>query len=114
MSIRMTQPISEPAGPAHGRALDGPAEPSHAAYRPTAMSTQQMSRGAVAAATAAMLGAAFWVGSHSGREASAAPLVSYPIATNPGTPGYPASPSGITVTGTSEVPVTVMPGVLAG
>ena len=62
-----------------------------------------MSRGAVAAATAAMLGAAFWVGSHSGREASAAPLVSYPIATNPGTPGYPASTPGITVTGTSEV-----------
>jgi uncharacterized protein YggE len=66
------------------------------------MSTQQMSRGAVAAATAVLLGAAFWVGSHSGREASAAPLVSAPIATNPGTPGTVGAP-GITVTGTSEV-----------
>ena len=43
-----------------------------------------MSRGAVALTTAALLGGAFWVGSHSVREASAAPLVSYPIATNPG------------------------------
>lgn len=62
-----------------------------------------MSRGAVAATTAVLLGAAFWVGSHSGREASAAPLVSYPIATSPGTPSLPASTPGITVTGTSEV-----------
>ena len=53
MSIRMTPQISEPAR----RPLGPPAEPSHAAYRPTPMSTQQMSRGAVAAATAAMLGA---------------------------------------------------------
>src|SRR5690242_4618829 len=67
------------------------------------MSTQQMSRGAVAAATAATLGAAFWVGSHSGQQASAAPLVSYPIATNPGSSSLPASTPGITVTGTSEV-----------
>ncbi|WP_344135397.1 SIMPL domain-containing protein [Pedococcus bigeumensis] len=67
------------------------------------MSTQQMSRGAVAAATAVLLGAAFWVGSHSGREASAAPLVSYPITTNPGSTGVPATSPGITVTGTSEV-----------
>ena len=66
------------------------------------MSTQQMSRGAVAAATAALLGAAFWVGSHSGREASAAPLVSFPTATTPGT-GVPVSTPGITVTGTAEV-----------
>lgn len=67
-----------------------------------------MSRGAVAAATAVLLGAAFWVGSHSGREASAAPLVSYPIATNPvstnpSIPGTSTSTPGITVTGTSEV-----------
>ena len=61
-----------------------------------------MSRGAVAAATAVLLGAAFWVGSHSGREASAAPLVSFPTATNPGT-GLPGSTPGITVTGTAEV-----------
>jgi uncharacterized protein YggE len=66
------------------------------------MSTQQMSRGAVAAATAALLGAAFWVGSHSGREASAAPLVSFPTATTPGA-GVPGSTPGITVTGTAEV-----------
>ena len=67
------------------------------------MSTQQMSRGAVAAATAALLGAAFWVGSHSGRDAAAAPLVTVPTATTPGTPGIPASSPGITVTGTAEV-----------
>jgi uncharacterized protein YggE len=66
-----------------------------------------MSRGAVAAATAVLLGAAFWVGSHSVREASAAPLVSYPITTGPGTPSAPTSTPGgtpgITVTGTAEV-----------
>lgn len=62
-----------------------------------------MSRGAVAAATAVLLGAAFWVGSHSGREASAAPLVTFPTATTPGTTGLPASSPGITVTGTAEV-----------
>jgi uncharacterized protein YggE len=67
------------------------------------MSTQQMSRGAVAAATAALLGAAFWVGSHSGREASAAPLVTFPTATTPGPPGTPVGSPGITVTGTAEV-----------
>src|SRR6476659_9103520 len=67
------------------------------------MSTQQMSRGAVAAATAVLLGAAFWVGSHSGREASAAPLVSYPITTSRGPLSAPSSTPGITVTGTSEV-----------
>ncbi|WP_091788297.1 SIMPL domain-containing protein [Pedococcus dokdonensis] len=66
------------------------------------MSTQQMSRGAVAAATVVVLGAAFWAGSHSGREASAAPLVSYPIATNP-TGGTAAGSPGITVTGTAQV-----------
>ena len=61
-----------------------------------------MSRGAVAAATAVLLGAAFWVGSHSGREASATPLVSFPTATMPGPGGHAGSP-GITVTGTAEV-----------
>ena len=59
-----------------------------------------MSRGAVAVATAVLLGAAFWVGSHSGREASAAPLVTFPT---PATPGLPASSPGITVTGTAQV-----------
>jgi uncharacterized protein YggE len=82
--------------------IQGGTEPSHPAYRHTAMSTQPMSRGAVAAATAVLLGAAFWVGSHSGREASAAPLVSFPTATNPGSAGGVSSP-GITVTGTAEV-----------
>jgi uncharacterized protein YggE len=67
------------------------------------MTTQMLSGGAVAPATAVLLGAAFWVGSHSGREASAAPLVSYPITTNPGSTGVPATSPGITVTGTSEV-----------
>jgi uncharacterized protein YggE len=70
------------------------------------MSTQPMSRGAVAVATAVLLGGAFWVGSHSGREASAAPLVALPTATspgNPGTPGTPVSSPGITVTGTAQV-----------
>ncbi|MEO6411344.1 MAG: SIMPL domain-containing protein [Pedococcus sp.] len=67
------------------------------------MSTQPMSRGAVALATAALLGGAFWVGSHSGREASAAPLVSFPSPTNPGTSGIPVSSAGITVTGTAQV-----------
>jgi uncharacterized protein YggE len=67
------------------------------------MSTQQMSRGAAAAATAVLLGAAFWVGSHSSREASAAPLVAFPTVPNPGAAGTPASSPGITVTGTSEV-----------
>ena len=62
-----------------------------------------MSRGAVALVTAALLGGAFWVGSHSGREASAAPLVTFPSPTNPGTPGIPASSPGITVTGTAQV-----------
>jgi uncharacterized protein YggE len=67
------------------------------------MSTQPMSRGAVALATAALLGGAVWVGSHSGREASAAPLVTIPSPTNPGTSGIPVSSPGITVTGTAEV-----------
>jgi uncharacterized protein YggE len=67
------------------------------------MSTQPMSRGAVAVATAVLLGGAFWVGSHSGREASAAPVVTFPSPTNPGTPGVPASSPGITVTGTAQV-----------
>ena len=62
-----------------------------------------MSRGAVAAATAVLLGAACWVGSPSGREASAAPLVSYPVTTSPSPLSLPASTPGITVTGTSEV-----------
>jgi uncharacterized protein len=65
------------------------------------MSTQPISRGAVAVATVVLLGGAFWVGSHSGREASAAPLVTFPTATSPGTQG--AGSPGITVTGTAQV-----------
>lgn len=61
-----------------------------------------MSRGTVAVATVVLLGGAFWVGSHSGREASAAPLVTFPTATTPGTQGGASSP-GITVTGTAQV-----------
>jgi uncharacterized protein YggE len=67
------------------------------------MSTQPMSRGAVALTTAALLGGAFWVGSHSGREASASPLVTFPSPTSPGTAASPVSSPGITVTGTAQV-----------
>ena len=66
------------------------------------MTTQPMSRGAVAVAAVVLLGGAFWAGSHSGREASAATLVTYPSPTTPGTAGTPSSP-GITVTGTAQV-----------
>ncbi|NYG06573.1 hypothetical protein BJ986_001060 [Phycicoccus badiiscoriae] len=66
------------------------------------MTSQPMSRGAVAVATAVLLGGAFWVGSHSGREASAATLVTYPSPTTPGTAATGSSP-GITVTGTARV-----------
>ena len=62
-----------------------------------------MSRGAVAVATAVLLGGAFWVGSHSSREASAAPLVTFPSPTTPGSTGVVASSPGITVTGTAQV-----------
>ena len=97
----MTPQISEPAD---GRPRAAPSGTrSHAAYRHTAMSTQPMSRGAVAVATAVLLGGAFWVGSHSGREASAAPLVTFPSPTSPGTAGIPSSSPGITVTGTAQV-----------
>jgi uncharacterized protein YggE len=67
------------------------------------MTTQPMSRGAVAVAAAVLLGGAFWVGSHSGREASAATLVTFPSPTTPGTAGTAVSSPGITVTGTAQV-----------
>jgi uncharacterized protein YggE len=64
------------------------------------MTSMPISRSATAVAGAVLLGAAFWLGSHSGREANAATFL--PTLT-PTATGNAGATAGITVTGTASV-----------